>query len=125
MDSRWSTLPIDIVGKIASYTRQLRRRRDSFANQIDVDSPAFKAIRQCVQKKAESQAKGKRAHLRPFTNIPFSDMLGIIHDDTFYGYGTGVSYCRDGLDTWYKINDPWYICAEGDHPYFRYISKRH
>jgi len=120
MDSRWSTLPIDIVGKISSYTRQLRRRRDSFANQIDVDSPAFAKIRQCVQKKADSQAQ-----VRHFTNIPFSDMLGIIHDSTFYGYGTAVSYYRDGLDTWYKIDEPWYICAEGDHPYFRYISTHH
>ena len=120
MDSRWSTLPIDIVGKIASYTRQLRRRRDSFANQIDVDSPAFAHIRQCVQKKADSQAQ-----VRHFTNIPFSDMLGIIHDSTFYGYGSQVSYYRDGPDTWYKIDDPWYICAEGDHPYFRCISMYH
>jgi hypothetical protein len=116
----WSSLPIDIVGVIAGYTGKLKRRGDSFVNQIDVQAPAFGKLRSCLQKKAQNQPTN------PFTEIPFSEMNGVLYNNTFYGYGS-ASFCRDGDTTWYKITEPWYICVKGDplpalrHPYFKHV----
>ena len=111
----WSSLPIDIVGVIAGYTGKLKRRGDSFVNQIDVQSPVFGNLRSCLQKKAQNQPT------TPFTEIPFSEMNGVLYNNTFYGYGS-ASFCRDGDTTWYKITEPWYICSQKEHPYFNKLS---
>jgi hypothetical protein len=107
-----SSLPIDIVGVIVSYTGKLKRRGDSFVTQIDVKGPAYAQVRQSLEHKAQKQPN------TPFVDLPFSEMLGVSYKNTFYGYGS-ASFCRDGDTTWYKITEPWYVCAKRDHPYFK------
>lgn len=123
----WSSLPMDIVGVITSYTGKLKRRGDSFVNQIDIQSPALARVRHCLQKKAQDLCPQSRQPTTPFTEIPFSEMNGVLYNNTFYGYGS-ASFCRDGDTTWYKITEPWYICIKGNplpalrHPYFKHVA---
>jgi hypothetical protein len=114
MESQWASLPIDLVGVIAGYTGKLRRRGDSFVTQIDIWSPKYTKLREFVR------GRQKLPIDLPFTDIPFSDMLGVFHSSTFYSYGS-ASYCRRGAEVWFKISEPWYICAK-DHYYFHRLA---
>ena len=114
MDLQWSSLPIDIVGVIARYTGKLKRRGDSFVNQIDIWSPKYEKLREFVTKRQNSPIDSL------FIDIPFSDMLGVFHNSMFYSYGS-ASYCRSGTELWFKISEPWYICSQ-DHYYFRRLG---
>jgi hypothetical protein len=95
MESYWKTLPFDIVTEILQFDGRIKRRKDSFVDQIDVNGDVYRLVRETLAKKVDAKKNMMIDGERYYIDIPLSIMFGVIYDNKWYGRETIVSFYRD------------------------------
>jgi hypothetical protein len=94
MESYWKTLPFDIVIEILQFDGRIKRRKDSFVDQIDVNGDVYHLVRDCLIKKVDAKKNMMIDGERYYNHIHLSTNCGIIYDN-WYGRETMLSFYRD------------------------------
>jgi len=119
MESYWKTLPFDIVTEILQFDGRIKRRKDSFVDQIDVNGDVYQLVRETLAKKVDAKKNMMIDGERYYIDIPLSITFGVIYDNKWYGRETIVSFYRDiRKSTWYSFLDPIYLFCNIYHSYY-------
>jgi hypothetical protein len=94
MESYWKTLPFDIVTEILQFDGRIKRRKDSFVDQIDVNGDMYRLVRETLAKKIDAKKNMMIDGERYYSHIHLSTNSGIIYDN-WYGRETMLSFYRD------------------------------